>query len=162
MKQGAFYLRALSIPSLVLITGVLFGVHIIDAPSVSKRVPFALLVFLVFMLGVVVLQEFRARRAGEQAAESSENAGEQAALGTAGILFFVLGVFYFLGFGWFGFSITNFIFISLCMLLIRYVQEGVWRPYVLHAVIFGVAFSALFYGMAQVMGFTLPPALFNF
>lgn len=162
MKQSASLTKIFAVPALILAASALYGFHVMDAPSVSKRVPIALLVFLAFMLIIVVAGELRERRSEPSVATTGGERSTGPVVGRAGIAFFLLGILYFIGFGWLGFSVSNFLFIAACMLAIRVSQEGVWVPYVPSASAFALICSALFYGMAKVMGFNLPPALLNF
>jgi hypothetical protein len=162
LKQSASLIKIFAVPALILAAAALYGFHVMDAPSVSKRVPIALLVFLVFMLVIVVAGELRGRAGEQSAATTGEESSTGPVVGRAGIAFFLLGILYFIGFGWLGFSVSNFLFIAACMLVIRVSQEGVWVPYVPSAITLALVCSALFYGMAKVMGFNLPPALLNF
>lgn len=158
---------------MVAIGAFLFWYHTMDAPAVATRVPHAVLICLVLLMLIVVRKTLKqqAKEDTQSTTESSETIGAAMTSSSSSIhqfmrqwsvqIFFGLGVLYFLTFEILGFSISNFIFISLSMALVKNYQSNFAFRDLVPVLLTASITTALLFLFAKLTSFNIPTGIFG-
>lgn len=163
------FLRQLTVPAIVLFGTALFWLHVQEAPSVARRVPNGVMIFIGVMTLIVVARAFVESR--RERFDTQADRRERVVFGTLisewlrdwaqRITFIVLAIGYFFAFSSLGFSLSNFLFLCAALLLAGF-ERG--KPKLKSVVqIGGIALFAaiVFHFLALLMDFNVPTGPFG-
>lgn len=164
-----------SVPVMVGIGAFLFWYHTIDAPAVATRVPHAVLICLILLMLIVVRKTLK-QQAKDQTQSLTDTNETESAPQTHGAssssihqfmrqwsvqIFFGLGVLYFLTFEILGFSISNFIFVSLSMALVKNYQSNFVFKDLVPVLLTASITTVLLFMFAKITSFNIPTGIFG-
>lgn len=167
---------AWGVPLMIAVGALLFGLHIQDAPAVAARVPNFVLIFIVLMLLLVVRRTLKKQREQKQELfqsavvrdqELTESTGRKQSVVLAYLrrqsvtAFFALGVVYFLTFEILGFSISNFIFIFMLMIVVKNYQSDFSLKNLPAVLVTTLITTFLLYVFAKLTSFNIPSGIFG-
>lgn len=167
---------AWGVPLMITVGAVLFGFHIQDAPAVAARVPNFVLIFIALMLFLVVRRTLKKQREHNQTvSQSASNENQEQAELTdrkqsvflayirrqSVPVFFGLGVIYFFTFEILGFSISNFIFIFMLMIVVKNYQSDFLLKNLPAVFLTALITTCLLYVFAKLTSFNIPSGIFG-
>jgi len=167
---------AWGVPVMIAVGSFLFWFHIREAPAVAARVPHIILIFIVVLLLIVgkrIAKQPSHKKKIESEVSFAER-DEQADLVTrknsppldflrrhAVLVFFALGLIYFLTFEILGFSISNFIFIFSSMIVVKNYQADFSFRNLPAVLITSIITTGLLYLFAKLTSFNIPNGIFG-
>lgn len=160
--------RIVTVPALILVFTALYWFHIADAPSAARRVPMGVVIFVLIMTAVVLLRDIRAERSKSEntPAVATPNAPQMLKQWMHDwrlqIIFVGLSIGYFIAFVTLGFNLANFLF-----LIISLPVAGMGRGlgFLSAAAKIGLTaglISLVFFALAILMDFNIPPGALGF
>src|SRR5690625_1968933 len=114
MRRQLVYLRIILVPALILAFTFAYWLHISGAPSAARRVALGVItVVLIFTVLTLVIDITEIRKEIKQEPESFGNPPFSHILKKwkKQILFVIFSIFYYIGFSYIGFNLSNFIFL---------------------------------------------------
>lgn len=167
---------AWGVPVMIAIGSFLFWFHIKEAPAVAARVPHIILIFIAVLL-LIVGQRVAKQQSLKKGIESDVSVSDreqQADLAErkksplldllrkhAVLVFFTLGLIYFLTFEILGFSISNFIFVFCSMIVVKNYQADFSFKNLPAALITSLITTGLLYLFAKLTSFNIPNGIFG-
>jgi hypothetical protein len=167
---------AWGVPVMIAVGSFLFWFHIKEAPSVAARVPHIILIFIAVLL-LIVGQRIAKQQSHKKGIESDDSVSEREQLADlaarkkslpldslrrhAVLVFFTLGLIYFLTFETLGFSISNFIFVFSSMIVVKNYQSDFSFRNLPTVLITSLITTGLLYLFAKLTSFNIPNGIFG-
>jgi hypothetical protein len=167
---------AWGVPVMIAVGSFFFWFHIREAPAVAARVPHIILIFIAVLL-LIVGQRIAKQQSLKKGIESDISFSDRdllADLATrkkspsldllrrhAVLVFFALGLIYFLTFEILGFSISNFIFVFSSMIVVKNYQADFSFRNLPTVLITSLITTGLLYLFAKLTSFNIPNGIFG-
>jgi len=163
----ARFLKQLIVPFIILLFTLIFGFSILDAPSVSKRVPMvAMGVIVVFIIMTLSRIRFEIRASESEAAPSDvqEQRGGETWMDRHGrqLAFVVLSLLYYWLFDILGFNLTNLLFMLAVLPVVGFWKGRGLKTELLRTLIAAFSTVIVLYLLASVMKFNVPTGILGF
>ena len=159
------FLSDLTVPLIVLAGALLFFLNVQEAPSVSRRVPYGVMIFILAMAGLVIAGatiEAFARAAGDADAKESAQPGSSMGIQLRRVALIGLAFAYVAMFGSLGFTLSNFLFLCAALPLAGFTEGRPWPAMAFRVLALATVSAAFFHLLARIMAFNVPVGPFGF
>lgn len=160
------FLSDLTVPLIVLAGTLLFFLNVQEAPSVSRRVPYGVMIFILAMAGLVIagatIEAFARAAAGDADAKESAQPGSSMGLQLRRVALIGLALAYVAMFGSLGFTLSNFLFLCAALPLAGFTEGRPWPAMALRVLALAAVSAAFFHLLARIMAFNVPAGPFGF
>ena len=160
--------RIVTVPALILVFTALYWLHIADAPSAARRVPLGVIVFILIMTVIVLLRDIRLERSRSATGQALEgpNMAEMFRQWVHDwrlqIIFTGLSIGYFIAFVTIGFNLANFLFLMVALPVAGTARGSRFVPAIIKTGLIAGIVSLVFFVLAILMDFNVPPGLLGF